>query len=64
MPPEHELLQEEKHHDAREERSEHGFRREMRECFRKQHEKCDTEERADGVTDQPWHEPLAETIVE
>ena len=64
VPPQHELLEQEKQHDAGQQRAEHGSWREMRERFGKQDEQRDAQQRADGVADEPRHELDAKTIVE
>ena len=57
MPPQRELLENEKRENAYEERAEHVLRVERGERLRQELEQRDAEQRADGVADERRHEP-------
>ncbi len=58
----HELLEHEEGEDAEKERAEDGGRAQRFERFRQQGEERDTQQRADGVADQPWDETCSNAL--
>ena len=64
MPQQYELLEDEEYENAGEQRAQDPRRPHQGEGFGQQREQRDAEQRADGIADQPGHDPLPHRVGE